>query len=52
MPVSWSQVKRGLSPARYTVRTVPALVKKTRAWDDYRDSARPLADAIKRLGKA
>ena len=51
MPLTWSQVKKGLDPAKYTVRTVPALVKKLTAWEDYCDGERPLADAIKRLGK-
>jgi bifunctional non-homologous end joining protein LigD len=51
MPVTWSQVKRGLDPAKYTVRTVPALVRKLTAWEDYCDGERPLAEAIKRLRK-
>jgi bifunctional non-homologous end joining protein LigD len=51
MPLIWSQVKKGLDPAKYTVRTVPALVKKLTAWEDYCDGERPLAGAIKRLGK-
>src|SRR6185437_14176949 len=41
MPLSWSQVKRGLDPTKYTVRTVPALVKKLTAWEDYCDGERP-----------
>jgi len=51
MPLTWSQVKPGLDPARYTVRTAPPLVKKMKAWDDYGDGERPLASAVKRLGK-
>jgi bifunctional non-homologous end joining protein LigD len=51
MPLTWSQVKKGLDPAKYTVRTVSALVKKLTAWEDYCDGERPLANAIKRLGK-
>ena len=51
MPVTWSQVKTGLDPGKYTVRTVPTLVKKLTAWADYCDGERSLADAIKRLGK-
>jgi bifunctional non-homologous end joining protein LigD len=43
-------VKKGLEPAKYTVRTVPALVKKLTAWEDYCDGGRPLAGPIKRLG--
>jgi bifunctional non-homologous end joining protein LigD len=51
MPLTWSQVKKGLDPTKYTVRTVPTLVKKMTAWEDYCDGERPLAGAIKRLGK-
>ncbi len=51
MPLTWAQVKKGLDPARYTVRTVPSLVKTLKAWADYADGERPLADAIRRLGK-
>ena len=51
MPVTWSQVKKGLDPTKYTVRTVPALVKKLTAWADYCDGERSLAAAIERLGK-
>ena len=51
MPIAWSQVKTGLDPAKYTIRTVPALVKKLTAWEDYCEGERPLAAAIKRLGK-
>ena len=50
MPVSWAQVKAGLDPQRFTVRTVPALLAKTKAWAEYCESERPLAEAIKRLG--
>jgi bifunctional non-homologous end joining protein LigD len=50
MPLTWSQVKKGLSPAKYTVRTVPALIPKLTAWADYCDGERSLAEAIKRLG--
>nr|MBA3812731.1 ATP-dependent DNA ligase [Caulobacteraceae bacterium] len=51
MPLTWSQAKTGLDPARYTIRTAPLLVRKLTAWADYRDGARPLSAAIKRLGK-
>ncbi len=51
MPLQWAQVKKGLDPARYNVRTVPALLAKTTAWAEYCDGERPLAQAISRLGK-
>ncbi|MDP8985770.1 MAG: DNA ligase D [Pseudomonadota bacterium] len=49
MPIHWKDVKTGLDPARYTVRTGPALLEKTRPWEDYAESARPLASAIRQL---
>lgn len=51
MPLNWTQVKAGLDPTRYTIRTVPALLKKTTAWEDYSDGQRSLEQAIKRLAK-
>jgi bifunctional non-homologous end joining protein LigD len=49
MPLTWTQVKKGLDPKKFTVRTVPALIKKSAAWKDYDDAERPLAAAIKKL---
>nr|MBP6546835.1 non-homologous end-joining DNA ligase [Phenylobacterium sp.] len=51
MPLTWGQVKKGLDPARYTLRTVPGQLPKLTAWEDYFESERPLAAAIKRLCK-
>jgi bifunctional non-homologous end joining protein LigD len=49
MPLTWGQVKAGLDPARFTVRTVPGLLKGLKAWSDYGEGARPLVEAIERL---
>jgi bifunctional non-homologous end joining protein LigD len=49
MPVHWKDVKPGLDPMRYTVRTGAALLTKIRPWDRYAESARSLAQAIRRL---
>jgi bifunctional non-homologous end joining protein LigD len=49
MPLTWAQVKGDLDPKRYTVRTVPALLAKTKAWDDYDDAASSIKSAIKKL---
>ena len=49
MPLEWSQVKAGLDPRRFTVRTAPAFLKKQQPWRDYAKSARPLRSAIERL---
>jgi bifunctional non-homologous end joining protein LigD len=51
MPLEWPQVRKGLDPHRYTVRTAPALLAKSKAWTDYDAGARPLAGAIRKLGK-
>ncbi|MEH7881903.1 DNA ligase D [Rhizobium laguerreae] len=52
MPLTWNQVKSDLDPKRFTIRTVPALLSKSSAWEDYGDGKRPLEQAIKRLAKA
>jgi len=51
MPLEWTQVRKGLDPRKFTIRSVPALVEKMTAWRDYCEGERPLAEAIKRLGK-
>jgi len=51
MPLTWTQVKKGLDPKRFTLRTVPALLKASTAWEDYCDRQRSLEQAIKRLSK-
>ncbi|MCC6533617.1 MAG: DNA ligase D [Burkholderiales bacterium] len=50
MPLTWSQVNAKLDPKRYTLRTVPALLRKSEAWVDYCESEQPLEAAIRRLG--
>ena len=49
MPLVWSQVKAGLDPSRYTIRTAPPLIKKSTAWQEYCDSVQPLEPAIRKL---
>ena len=51
MPLNWTQVKKGLDPKRFTIRTVPSILKDSSAWQDYCDSQRSLDQAIKRLEK-
>jgi bifunctional non-homologous end joining protein LigD len=51
MPLTWTQVRAGLDPSRFTVRTSAALIAKSPAWEDYGEAERPLAPAIKRLGR-
>jgi bifunctional non-homologous end joining protein LigD len=50
MPLVWAQVRGDLVPKRYTVRTVPALLAKSKAWEGYDDAASSIKTAIKKLG--
>jgi bifunctional non-homologous end joining protein LigD len=52
MPLLWTQLRSGLDAKRFTIRTVPALIAKSTAWQDYCAAERPLTPAIKRLSKA
>jgi bifunctional non-homologous end joining protein LigD len=49
MPLTWAQVRDDLDPKRYTVRTVPALLAKTKAWAEYNAAASSIKPAIKKL---
>ncbi len=49
MPVTWAQVKGDLDPKRYTVRTVPGLLARSKAWEGYDDAAAPIKAAMKKL---
>ncbi|HEY6823500.1 MAG TPA: non-homologous end-joining DNA ligase, partial [Steroidobacteraceae bacterium] len=48
MPLNWAQVKKGLDPMRYTLRSVPALLARSTAWKEYCQCERPLLAALKR----
>jgi bifunctional non-homologous end joining protein LigD len=49
MPLTWAQVRGDLDPKRYTVRSVPALLGKTKAWEGYDDAASSIKVAMKKL---
>ncbi|MNU76542.1 putative ATP-dependent DNA ligase YkoU [compost metagenome] len=49
MPLTWAQVKSGLDPRRFTIRSVPSLLGKSDAWKDYDQSKRSLSQAINRF---
>jgi bifunctional non-homologous end joining protein LigD len=51
MPLTWNQVKGDLDPKRYTIRTVPALLAKSKAWNGYDDAASSIKSAIKKLSE-
>ena len=52
MPLLWSQVRAGLDPMRFTVRTAPALLTRSKPWSDYDKAAQPLRAAIARFTQA
>ena len=49
MPLTWSQVSKGLDPMRFTSRTAPALLRRSKPWKDYAHSGHWLAAAIRKL---
>jgi bifunctional non-homologous end joining protein LigD len=49
MPLTWSQLKGDLDPKHFTVRTVPALLAKSKAWAGYDDAASSIKAAMKKL---
>jgi bifunctional non-homologous end joining protein LigD len=49
MPVHWRQVRTGLDPQRFTMKTAPAFIAKNEPWQDYCASERSLRAAIRKL---
>jgi bifunctional non-homologous end joining protein LigD len=49
MPIHWKEVRSGLDPKAFTVRTAPKRLLKKKPWEDYAGAARSLADAIRAL---
>ena len=49
MPLEWAQVRTGLNPQRFTLRTAPRLLATRTIWGEYRDAERPLREAIRKL---
>ncbi|HEX4209507.1 MAG TPA: DNA ligase D, partial [Candidatus Binataceae bacterium] len=52
MPLTWTQVRKNPDAMRYTLRTAPALLSRSDAWSEYFEAARPLEEAIRRLGES
>src|SRR5215510_4303535 len=50
MPLTWSQLRDGLDPGRFTLASAPGLIAKSSAWTDYAEAARPLGAALRKLG--
>ncbi|HVI88881.1 MAG TPA: non-homologous end-joining DNA ligase [Dongiaceae bacterium] len=51
MPLNWSQLRSGLDPRRFTIRTAAALLRRSKAWVDYAKADRPLEAAIRKLAR-
>ena len=51
-PLTWNQVRKNLDPKRFTLRSVPALLSKTKAWADYCEGERSLENAISKIRRA
>jgi bifunctional non-homologous end joining protein LigD len=49
MPLRWPQVRLGMDPQRFTMKTVPALLTRNKPWQDYCDAERSLKGAIRKL---
>lgn len=49
MPLTWAQVKSDLDPKRYTLRSVPGLLPRSKAWEGYDDAAASIKASIKKL---
>ena len=52
MPLEWSVVKKGLDSKRFTVRTAPTLLAKSKPWKDYGKAKPALLPVLKKLAKS
>ncbi len=49
MPLEWNQIKKGLDPKTFTIRTAPSLIATSKTWRDYDKGERPLLPGLKKL---
>ncbi len=52
MPIAWPKVRAGLDPKKYTLRTAPGLLARSKPWEDYSEAGHSLAAAAEKLSKA
>jgi bifunctional non-homologous end joining protein LigD len=52
LPLDWKDVKAGLDPKVFTVRTAAAILARKKPWAGYEDAAEALAGAADRLMRA
>ncbi|MDQ2634106.1 MAG: DNA ligase D [Pseudomonadota bacterium] len=51
-PVTWGQVRKNLDPKRFTLRSAPSLLSRTKAWADYCEGERSLEEAVSKVRRA
>ncbi|RYZ14678.1 MAG: DNA ligase D [Alphaproteobacteria bacterium] len=49
MPIAWTQVRKGLDPMRYSIFSVPQILKRARPWEGYCEGERPFHPAARKL---
>jgi bifunctional non-homologous end joining protein LigD len=49
MPLNWTQVKAGLDPKQFTIRTAPSLLARSKPWEEWSESERPIKRALARF---
>jgi bifunctional non-homologous end joining protein LigD len=47
MPIHWREARAGLDPKKFTVRSAPELLRKSKPWEGYAKAARSLSAAIR-----
>lgn len=50
MPLTWSQVRKGLDPMAYRIDTGAAALARIKPWTEYPEAARPLPKALRAAG--
>jgi bifunctional non-homologous end joining protein LigD len=49
MPLTWPQLRSDVDPRKFTLRSVPALLKKSKAWLGYDGAAASIKSAIGKM---
>ncbi len=49
MPLTWAQLRSDLDPKKFTLRSVPALLRKSKAWGEYEKAASSIKAAIAKM---
>ena len=49
MPLTWAQLRNDLDPKKFTLRSVPGFLKKSKAWAGYNEAASSIKAAIGKM---